>query len=92
MRRLDMTETAAQWPALAAIGLAAGMAAWTAQLLWQNHFGHASLGPRLGEVFLPMLLATALYFGLSLWLKVGSARELLHLVASRSAKSTPAAN
>ncbi len=86
MRRLDMTETAAQWPALAAIGLAAGMAAWTAQLLWQNHFGHASLGPRLGEVFLPMLLATALYFGLSLWLKVGSARELLHLVVARSAK------
>ena len=82
MRRLEMKESAAQWPALAAIGLAAGLAAWTSQLLWQNHFGHASLGPRLGEVFLPMFLATAVYFGLSLWMKVGSARELLRLVAA----------
>jgi putative peptidoglycan lipid II flippase len=92
LRRLEMRETAAQWPALAAIALAAGLAAWTAQLCWQNHFGHDSLGPRLGEVFLPMLLATGLYFGLSLWMKVGSARELLRIVAVRPAKAAPGAD
>jgi putative peptidoglycan lipid II flippase len=89
MRRLDMKQTAAQWPALAAIGLAAGLTAWTGQLLWQNHFGHLGLGARLGEVFLPMFLATALYFGLSCWMNVGSARELLRLLLARPAKSAP---
>jgi hypothetical protein len=44
---------------------------------------------RLGEVFLPMLAAAALYFALSLWMKVGSARELLRLVFARSARSAP---
>jgi putative peptidoglycan lipid II flippase len=83
LRRLDMRETAAQCPALALIALAAGLTAWTARLLWQNHFGHDTLGARMGEVFLPMLLAAALYFGLSLWWKVGSARELLRLLPIR---------
>jgi hypothetical protein len=91
LRRLEMKESAVQWPALAAIALVAGLAAWTARLCWQNRFGHATLGQRLGEVFLPMLLAAALYFGLCLWWNVGSARELLRLVAVRSGKSQPKA-
>jgi hypothetical protein len=81
-----MKETVGQWPALAAIGLVAGLVAWFSRLLWQNHFGHASLGPRLGEVFLPMFLASAAYFGLSSWLKVGSAREMLRIVSVRFSK------
>jgi len=89
LRRLEMRQSAAQWPAMGAIGLAAGLAAWTGRLFWQNHFGHAGLMARLGEVFLPMLAAAALYFALSLWMKVGSARELLRLVFARSARSAP---
>jgi hypothetical protein len=52
-------------------------------VLWQNHLGHANLFARLGEVFVPMIAATALYFGLSLRLKIGSAREMLELAMSR---------
>jgi putative peptidoglycan lipid II flippase len=83
LRRLEMKESARQWPALAVIGLAAGVIAWSTRILWQNHFGHASLSARLGEVFLPMFLATAIYFGLSSWLKIGSAREMLRIVSAR---------
>jgi hypothetical protein len=31
-----------------------------------------------------MIAATALYFGLSLWFKAGSAREILQLVVARA--------
>jgi putative peptidoglycan lipid II flippase len=85
MRRLEMKQTAAEWPAMAAIGLAAGLAALAGRFIWEIHFGHDALVPRLGEVFVPMLAATALYFGLSLWLKVGSARELVKLAGVRFA-------
>lgn len=86
LRRLEMKETARQWPLLAGIGVAAGLAAWNGRLVWENHFGHGSLGARLGEVFLPMLLATALYFGLSAWFHTGSAREILRVASMRLAK------
>jgi len=80
---LEMRETTAQLPALALAGLAAAWVAWQGQLLWQAHFGHASLPQRLGEVFLPMIAATAIYFALSWWMKISSAREMIALVALR---------
>jgi putative peptidoglycan lipid II flippase len=83
LRTLEMKETVAQLPYLAAAGLAAALVAWRGRLLWQNHFGHASLLPRLGEVFLPMTAATALYFALSWWMNISSAREMIGLLAAR---------
>jgi len=85
LRTLEMKESMAQWPLIAAIGLLAGLAAWGLRLLWQSHLGHSNLVLRLGEVFVPMIAATAIYFGLSLWLKAGSAREIWQLVAARAA-------
>ncbi len=84
LRRLDMKEIVAQFPLIGGIGLLAGLTAWGIRLVWQSHFGHANLVTRLGEVFVPMTAATALYFGLSLWLKAGSAREILEFVAVRA--------
>ena len=83
LRTLEMKETAAQLPALAAAGLAAALAAWGGRLLWQAHFGHAALLPRLGEVFLPMTAATAIYFALSWWMGISSAREMFGMLAAR---------
>jgi putative peptidoglycan lipid II flippase len=83
LRSLEMKETVAQLPPLAAAGLAAGLVAWRGSLLWQNHFGHASLWPRLGEVFVPMTAATAVYFALSWWMKITSAREMIGLAVAR---------
>jgi putative peptidoglycan lipid II flippase len=83
LRSLEMKEIVAQLPALAAAGLTAGLVAWRGALLWQDHVGHASLLPRLGEVFLPMTAATAVYFALSWWMNITSAREMIGLVAAR---------
>ncbi len=83
LKTLEMKECVAQFPLLGAIALAAGLTAWGIRVVWQNHLGHANLFSRLGEVFVPMIVATALYFGLSLRFKIGSAREMLELVLSR---------
>jgi putative peptidoglycan lipid II flippase len=84
LRTLEMKESAAQYPMIGAIGLAAGLTAWGIRVAWQSHLGHSTLALRLGEVFVPMIAATAIYFALSLCLKAGSAREILGLVAARA--------
>jgi putative peptidoglycan lipid II flippase len=84
LRILEMAECLAQLPRLALAGLAAGAAAWTLRLLWFHHFGHATLALKLGEVFLPMTAATALYFALTLWWKVASAHEIAGLLRGRT--------
>jgi putative peptidoglycan lipid II flippase len=86
LRTLEMKENVAQFPLLGAIGLAAGLTAWGIRAVWQSHLGHFNLALRMGEVFVPMIAATAVYFGLSLWLKAGSAREILQLVAARAGR------
>jgi putative peptidoglycan lipid II flippase len=83
LRSLDMGPCAAQLPRLAAAGLAAGLLAWTLRWYWQKHLGHATLPLKLGEVFLPMTAATALYFALSWRMRISSAREIIGLVAAR---------
>ena len=84
LRILEMAECLAQLPRLALAGLAAGAAAWTLRLLWFHHFSHATLALKLGEVFLPMTAATALYFALTLWWKVASAHEIAGLLRGRT--------
>ncbi len=87
LRRLEMKETADQLPSLAAAGLAAGLVAWRGRLLWQAYFGHATLLPRLGEVFLPMIAATVVYLALAWWMNIASVREMTALIMARAKTS-----
>jgi putative peptidoglycan lipid II flippase len=87
MRTLEMKETVDQLPSLAAAGLAAALVAWRGRLLWEAYFGHASLLPRLGEVFLPMIAATAVYLALSWWMNITSVREMTALIMARAKPS-----
>ncbi len=84
LRTLEMKDSVAQYPLIAAIGLAAGLTAWGIRRVWENNIGHFNLTLRLGEVFVPMIAATAVYFALSLLLNAGSAREMLQLVVARA--------
>ena len=84
LRTLAMEECTAQLPRLALAGLLTGLAAYGLRLVWLKYFGHASLGLKLGEVFLPMIAASAVYFALSLWWKVSSAREIAGFLLARS--------
>jgi putative peptidoglycan lipid II flippase len=83
LKTLEMSACASQLPRLALAGLAAGLLAWTLRCLWQKDLGHATLLLKLGEVFLPMTAATALYFALSWWMNITSAREIIGLMTAR---------
>ena len=80
LRTLEMAGTLAQVPRLAVGGLIAGLTAWVGRLWWEGHLGHATLLLKLGEVFLPMIAATLVFFALGLWFKIPSAGEMLRLV------------
>jgi putative peptidoglycan lipid II flippase len=54
----------------------AGAVAWFGARQWEARLGHAQLGSRLGEVFLPMLGATLLYVAFTRLLKVEAARRI----------------
>ncbi len=87
LRALEMKELVDQLPLLAAAGLAAALVSWRGRLLCQAHFGHATLLPRLGEVFLPMTAATVIYFALCWWMNITSAREMFGLLVVRLNRS-----
>ncbi len=81
------------FPAAGAAG-AAGVVAWMAHRLWEINLGNATVGMRLGAVFGPMCLATLVYFGLAMWLKLPQAHEVANLVRRRIRKppNDPACN
>jgi peptidoglycan biosynthesis protein MviN/MurJ (putative lipid II flippase) len=72
-------------PLAAAAGAAilAGLTAWGAHRVWEKYLGHSGVLLRAGDVFVPIGLATALYFGISLWLHLPQARDVLGVLLSR---------
>jgi hypothetical protein len=50
---------------------------------WEGTIGHDGLWARLGAVFIPMVLAGAVYFGATLALKVPESAEILGLIRQR---------
>lgn len=63
--RLEWQELRRHLAPLAACALAAALAAWGLRLVWEQRLGHHTLWTRLGEVFVPMTIATLLYFGIA---------------------------
>ncbi len=64
----------------------AGLLAWALREAWARFVGHAGLAARLGEVFIPMTLATLTYWVATLWLKIPAATDMLNLVRHRFVK------
>ena len=48
-----------------------------------TELGHATLALKMGEVFAPMAAAGVVYLGLTLWLKVPAAKDVIGLVKAR---------
>jgi putative peptidoglycan lipid II flippase len=67
------------WPIFVA-GIFAAITAWTIWHQWDKMFGHVGLAIRLGAVFIPMTLASLVYWLVALWFKVPPATELGRLV------------
>jgi putative peptidoglycan lipid II flippase len=83
LRTLEMKETVAQFPRLGIAVVLAGVLTYLLRLVWQNKMGHGNLALKLGEVFLPMIAGTVLYFALTLWWKVPAAREITDFLLAR---------
>jgi len=88
LRTLEMAELVAQLPRLAMAGLVAGIISWLFRVWWGGHVGHASLLLKLGEVFIPLTLASLAYLGMGLMLKIPSATEMLRLVTGLKTRTS----
>jgi putative peptidoglycan lipid II flippase len=83
LARLEWVALRAQLPALLGAGIVAAAIAYGARMVWEKKLGHGTLPLRIGEVFVPMILATGMYLGLGFWLKVPFVKDLLSLVRVR---------
>jgi len=54
--------------------------------LWASHIGNKNLYQRLGEVFVPITIATVLYYIIAYCLKVPAVNEIFSLAKSRISK------
>jgi putative peptidoglycan lipid II flippase len=76
MPQLDFLPLWRDFGRLIPAGIAAGLVAWFSYWQWNHSLGHQTFLARAGEVFVPLTLASAVYGGLGLWLRVPQAREL----------------
>jgi putative peptidoglycan lipid II flippase len=74
--RLEMAELRKTIAVLLAAAALGGIAAWGAWEFWETRLGHGTLGLKLGAVFVPMGLGTAIYFGIAMWLRVPYVKEI----------------
>jgi len=86
LKTLEMAEVRRHLPALLGATLVAGGIAWGLAALWEARLGHGTFALKLGELLVPMTVATAAYFGLAIWLKTGYTEELIGLVRARFAR------
>jgi peptidoglycan biosynthesis protein MviN/MurJ (putative lipid II flippase) len=88
--RLDWAEVRGSIVALLLASVAAGLLVWLASDFWARHYGHAHLWARVGEVFVPIILGTAIYFAIAAALRVPYVKELFAMLPfkpKRSARS-----
>jgi peptidoglycan biosynthesis protein MviN/MurJ (putative lipid II flippase) len=83
LKNLGMAPVLKALPGMLGIAVIAGGVSWFVARTWTRHVGHENFLSKLGEVFIPITAATAVYLGLSLWLKTGYAEEMLKLVSDR---------
>ncbi len=89
LRFLGMTQLRRNTERLLVATVFAGLAAWATNYFWEKKFGHRMMLEKAGAVFLPMSIATLVYFAIAMWLKVPSAREMFQLVREKlSSKRT----
>jgi putative peptidoglycan lipid II flippase len=83
LKKLDWAELRRWLPIMLALTATAGALAWFLARWWTRSMGHANLGLKLGEVFLPMLAATLVYLGGAHLLGVPYAHDLGALLPRR---------
>ena len=84
--KLELAGVRRHFASLLGAAIVAGAAAWWFAIECEKRFGHATLLPRAGQVFGPILAAVIIYFALAFWLKVPFAGEFVGLITRRMDK------
>ena len=90
LSRLGMAEVLSQVPGILGAAVLAGGTAWGLARLWETRLGHDAFFLKIGAVFVPLSAALAVYYGLTLWMKIKYARETLGLLVGRLRTKSPA--
>ena len=83
LKTLELAALRKQMSILTGAAVLAGAVAWTIAWYWGVNIGHGRLLLRLGEVFVPIAAATAVYLGISVVFKTGQVAELLGMFRAR---------
>ncbi len=83
LSKLDLDEFHRSVGPTALAAFIASAVAFGAYYWWSGHLGHATTWLRIGEVFVPLLLSIAVYWGMAIPLKISSAQEMLEMVKRR---------
>jgi putative peptidoglycan lipid II flippase len=86
--RLDLAPVRQVLMGVVPAAAVAGIIAWLAQAAWGHYLGHDRLWNRMGEVFVPALLAGLSYGIICLWCRVRPAHEILEHLWTRPAGPT----
>ena len=86
LKTLELASLRKQMLVLTAAAILAGAVAWTIAWYWGTTIGHARFILKLGEVFVPIAVATAVYLGISVVFKTGQVAELLGMFRARLAR------
>ncbi len=81
--KLEMASVRSSFLSLLWMALLAGVIAWMGWHWWALHLGHATVLLRLGEVFVPAILAGLVYLLLALALKIPAAQEMTAFALAR---------
>lgn len=76
--KFSLYDLAGNASSVLAATIVAGISSWSATLAWERFAGHDSILLRLGAVFIPLSLASLVYMGIALWMKLPQAYELTH--------------
>ena len=80
LKCLDLQPLRAPTTKLAVAGIVAGFTAWWLAGSWASKLGHASVALRIGEVFVPAVIAGICYWAFALMLRVPAAQEVTHFL------------
>lgn len=90
LKRLDVGEIPSLIGRMLAVGFTAAVTAWIASHYWEQSIGGRNIFARAGAVFVPIALATLVYFALLAWLRVPQVWDVLQMFTSRLKKRSDA--
>jgi putative peptidoglycan lipid II flippase len=83
MGKLEMESLRKTFLPLALAGIVAGFASWFGWHFWSQKFGHETTALRIGEVFVPAIIAGLVYLLLALAFKIPAAKEMMDFALAR---------